>query len=425
MRCVNNLKTSVLIIVLFISFGLIDSYAEETESNKDLIRLYIDADFSNSSSSSLAIKNGILTALLENENAISGHPVDLVILDHHGNARRSKNNLLKYDSDTNALAVYCGLHSSPVLSNSELINKNEILLLDPWAAASPITRRPDDFGRNWVFRLSVDDTKAGEFLVQCAIDHEKFSKPVMLLEDTPWGKSNRKTVTSALIKRGVDPSNIYSFNWKLRASGSSKILSDIYKSGADVILLVANAPEGESIMKAMAERKPEERLPIRSHWGITGGNLFNSLGENIIIDQLDLKFIQTSFSFIDKPVPQYAEKVFELLQQVDPTIMNPEDLRAPVGFIHAYDLTKLLITAVESIEWQGSAADNRDKVRDALENITVPVRGLVKVYVKPFRAFLVSDPDAHEALSENDFKMAEYERSGAIKLIKNKGNENK
>ena len=306
--------------------------------------------------------------------------------------------------------------------NLDLIQNNEILLLDPWAAAGPITRRTDRTGKNWVFRLSVDDTKAGEVLVKYAIDQEKYKKPALLLENTGWGKSNQKTISSALSKRNIEPISIVYFDWKLGKAGASEIISDIYQAGADVVFLVANAPEGKTIMSAMSERNSDERLPIRSHWGITGGELFKSLGENVITNLLDLKFLQTSFSFIDTSIQKHAHDVFNNLMKIDPTIKDFEDLKAPVGFIHAYDLTKLLMVAIESVEWKGKSVQNRAKVRDALENILAPVKGLIKVYEKPFEKFSEQNQDAHEALSENDMKMAKYLKSGAIKLINSTGN---
>jgi len=48
---------------------------------------------------------------------------------------------------------------SPYIKNRGLINKNNIPLLVPWAAGGPITRYPQS--DNWVFRLSIDDSKAG------------------------------------------------------------------------------------------------------------------------------------------------------------------------------------------------------------------------------------------------------------------------
>ncbi len=130
------------------------------------LNIYLDADRSGAKASGLSIEQGIRTALSEVNNTIGGKKVNLVIRDHHGNAARSLMHLQEFIQDKNALVVFSGLHSTPLLENLNLINNNQILLLDPWAAAGPITRGKSK--ENWVFRLSIDDTKAGSVIVNSA-----------------------------------------------------------------------------------------------------------------------------------------------------------------------------------------------------------------------------------------------------------------
>ncbi len=381
------------------------------------IRLYLDADLSNLRNSGLSIERGIRVALEEQHNNLAGRRVEIVVRDHHGNASRSLKHLKEFENDPQALAVFCGLHSPPVLANLAYIQEQQILLLDPWAAAGPITRAADAQGRNWVFRLSVDDTKAGHVLVREAIDHEGYKRPALLLEDTGWGRSNEKTIKAALAERGLEAVCVRFFDWKLGQIGAREYLADMSTKGADVIFLVANAPEGKVFVRAMCEREEAARMPIRSHWGITGGDFFDSLGKEILIREVDLRFLQTSFSFLQEPLDRRAEKVFRQLQALVPSVLSVHDLKAPVGFVHAYDLTQLLIAAVEEVDWSADMDVNRRCVRDALENLSAPVVGLVKTYRKPFRPFRAEDPDAHEALGEQDLRMAQYSESGAILLM--------
>ena len=103
-------------------------------------RIYLDADFTGSRSSSLAIEQGIRTALDMADYQIGGKPVDLIRMDHRGNSRQSLENLKAIELDAGALAVFCGLHSPPVLAHLDFIHEAQLLFLDPWAAAEPITR---------------------------------------------------------------------------------------------------------------------------------------------------------------------------------------------------------------------------------------------------------------------------------------------
>jgi len=383
------------------------------------LRLYLDADKTGTKESGNSIEQGIRLALSEIDYSIKGISIELLIRDHHGSSRRSRLHLEEFLDDSEGLAVFGGLHSPPLLANLDYINKNQILILDPWAAAGPITRSMDDTGRNWIFRLSVDDTHAGEIITRQAIDNEGFRKPALLLEDTGWGRSNNSTMISSLAARGITPADLIWFHWNIGENGAREILSDIYNSGADVIFLVANAPEGITFFRAMSERNSIERLPIRSHWGITGGNIFDQLGPQMLVDEIDLQFIQTSFSFLNKNQTVFAADVFNRASSMFSGIDRKEDIQAPCGFIHAYDLTRILISALEQMNISENARENRENLRITLENLNEPVEGLIKIYTKPFEKYSPDIKSAHEALSIEDLRMAQFTINNGIKLMEN------
>jgi branched-chain amino acid transport system substrate-binding protein len=388
-------------------------------NGKDMptVKFYLDLDRTGARSSGVSIEQGIRLALSEIDYTLEGHRVELVIKDHHGSTRRSRLHMEEFIDDPSALLVYAGLHSPPVLGNLDYINDHEILLLVPWAAAGPITRTPDEEGKNWVFRVSVDDTKAGEMITSFACDREGYRRPALLLEDTGWGRSNYKTMSEALVRRGLMPAKVIWFNWNIGDLGAREMLEDIYSSGADVIFLVANATEGITFFKAMTARKERERLPIRSHWGITGGNIVEVLGTDTLVNKLNLKFIQTTFSFLNTPLSPFSRDVFSRLTDLYPDIRSGEDVKAPCGFIHAYDLTRILIRAVQQSGLVEDMQENRRRLRDALENLQSPVTGLVKDYIRPFAPFSMEQDCAHEALGGEDLRMAYFTESGGIRLV--------
>ncbi len=380
----------------------------------DSVRIYVDADRTTTLPATRSIELGIRTALSEVGNRLGGRPVEIVSLDHRGNSGRSRRNLERYLADPRALVVYSGQHSPPILAHREWIHRNRVLLLDPWAAAGPITRTHQ--AENWIFRLSVDDSKAGFVLVDYAFDHRGLRNPALLLEDTGWGHSNAETLGRALLDRGVEAAGVRWFHWSLTEESARILLREIGATGADCIFLVANAPEAETIVRAMASLDLAERLPICSHWGLTGGRFAQSLPASLRA-RVDLTFLQTSYSFVDRPDDSFGQEVFARASRLEPeTLRNPSDLSAPTGFIHAYDLTRILIAAVEAVGLEADMSTNRMRVREALENLKVPVRGLIKTYRSPFRPYDQEHPDAHEALSAEDLTMARYAADGVIHL---------
>jgi len=405
MRCLpKSIHAQVVVAILALLFSGGVSAAVESDS---ALRIYIDADFTHASASSVAIEQGIRTALSEEGNLLDGRPVEILRRDHHGNTRRSQDNIALFAQDKQALAIFTGMHSPPVLANLQAIHENHLLTLVPWAAAGQITRYPSE--ENWVFRLSVDDTKAGDVLIDYALSARGLKKPVLLLEDTGWGSSNMTSMQQALKSRGHAPAEVFQFKWGLSEQTARDIYRDVLASGADAIILVANAPEAETLVRAMNLFDQAERLPIISHWGITGGSFAENLGYDIL-SGFDLVFLQTSFSFLSQPDSLMGQKVLKRAMQLFPEqIGSAKDIRPPTGFIHAYDLTRLLIAAVRKVGLTNEIEVDRQNVRAALENLPVSVPGLIKLYQRPFRPFHKGDDDAHEALGRKDLTLARYE----------------
>lgn len=379
------------------------------------LKIYISADRTGAKESGISIEQGVRTALSILHNKLANEEVELVLLDHRGSTPRFKKHLKQFLNDEKALVMYSGLHSPPLLSQKKFINENKIPMLDPWAAAGPITRY--NSAENYIFRVSIDDSKAGEIIAKNAILKEKFSQPFLLLENTGWGKSNKKTMGKALKSLDIPSVKSKFFNWNIGKNEAKIILHNIINSKADVIFFVGNSPEGKTFIKAMSEFPKESRIPIRSHWGITGGD-FPSVINNSIREKIDLQFIQTSFSFINKPLDNHATKVFKELQKLYPNIKTYKDLKAPVGFIHAYDATLILNEAMNNIALSNNIQQNRQNLKKALESINNPVEGLIKIYHKPFSVFSKDNLDAHEALGSEDFVMGKYGQENEIILIK-------
>lgn len=388
------------------------SHSNDPSASK-VLKIYLDADRSRAKDSGIAIERGIKTALSEVNNKLFGLPVEIELCDHRGNSQRSKAHLEKFLEDSRALVVFSGLHSPPLLAHREYINHNGIIVLDPWAAAGPITRFPSK--TNSIFRLSVDDWKAGPFIINYLIK-EGYRKPYLLLENTGWGKSNEKSMNKALKGSKANLKGISWFNWNIKQSQTIEIYNKAFLSGADCVVLVSNATEGVYFTKYIASLPKEKRLPIFSHWGIVD-SMFTAQVTREMRKKLKLLFIQTSFSFFNKGRNQHSIQVFEKAQSLFPTIQTPYDIKAPAGFIHGYDLTKILISACAQMRLTENMKENRKRLRDSLENISGPIKGLIKTYHHPFRPFSENDPDAHEALGIDDFSMAYFGEKDEIRLM--------
>ena len=368
------------------------------------LKIYIDADFSNYYQSSRSIEVGILSSLTYHKKLFPKTEISVQRLDHRSNNRRSLSNLKKAMSDPKALAVFCGMHSPPVLANRDFINDNKILLMDPWAAAAPITRSKSQ--ENYIFRLSVDDRTAGQFLIEQAISKHHSKRPYLLLEDTAWGKNNWHTLSKAISKNNIINAGTSWFKWNLSNHAINKLISDLKKANADCIILVANANESVRIVNALASH--DILTPVISHWGLTGGVFHEKLTQKG--RKISLSFIQTSLDLYNSRNHQIIKSSIKLF----PNDFKNNYIKAPSGFVHAHDLCSLLLHASKD-HFDKRSTELRQAVKNELENLNAPIKGLIKVYSKPFSKYSISKPFSHEALRSSDYRMAFYDDNGIIR----------
>ena len=382
-----------IVLLCFLGFSL---YGEK-------LTIYIDADFSNYYESSRSIEVGILSSLHINKEKLHKTKIEVKRLDHRGNNRRSLQNLKTAADDPNTLAVFCGMHSPPVLANKDFINEHKLLLLNPWAAAAPITRTQSK--DNYIFRLSLDDSTVGQFLIESALNIHNTKNPYLLLEDTAWGKNNWKTLTQAINKAQISSSGSDWFKWNLSEYAAEKIILNLKESNADSIILVGNANESAIIVNAIS--KANLNIPIISHWGVTGGEFYEKLSPEA--QQHPFLFIQSSLD-LSKPTDH---KIIKTSSTLFPNDFNNHYIKAPSGFIHAYDLTSLLLEASQN-KLNKRHIELRESVKEELESLKSPVHGLLKTYQKPFSLYRINQAFSHEALGVQDYRMAYFNQQGQI-----------
>lgn len=361
------------------------------------ILIGLDADMSSGSRmSGEAIRRGIVVAIdeINRSGGVLGRPLELVVRDHRGNPARGMDNIEEFALTEGLVAVIGGIHTPVALAEMDSIHRHRIIYLSPWAAGTPIV----DNGRepNYAFRVSACDACTSQFLVARTFGLG-YKRPALLLENTGWGVSSEKAITFQLQLKGLETSAVIWFH-----RGTVDFTEQIEKArseGADVILLVSNSPEGAVLVKSMAALPEEHRLPVISHWGITGGDFFEETRDTL--PKVDFVFMQT-FSFLDPPNPQKAMEVYEAYKRLFPETTSPRDVFSPVGTAHAYDLVHILSLAIKR-----AGTTDRPAVRDALERIE-RYEGLMRLYGPPFTA------DNHEALNTSDMRLAKYDKDGAI-----------
>jgi len=360
-------------------------------TNDDII-IGLNADLAAGSSlSGLSIKRGIQLAITEinQKGGLLGKKLKLIVKDNSGISARGRDNMLYFSRLDNLLAVMCGIYSPIALSVLDIVHQHKIIFLDPWAAATKIV--DNGYSPNYVFRVSVRDEYAGEFLVEKSL--EKYHKIALLLVNDGWGKGNEQIMNKILSSKKLKPVSIQWFNWGEK--DMTVQLNLIEAAGADVIILVAGPVEGVFMIKNMASRT--KKIPIISHWGITGGYFWKTVNREL--NEVQLSFLQ-SFSFFNLTTErsQYLKEQYFKTYDVN----HPGKIVAPVGTANAFDLVHLLAKAVKK-----AATIDRQAVRNALEELD-SYHGVIKYYNPPFTK------ENHDALDLSSYILCQYDQNGYI-----------
>ncbi len=377
------------------------------------LELVIDADYSIAADGARAIESGVRAALEERDYRLGGLPVRVRSVDHRGNAKRSLATMKQYLDSDRALAMVGGIHSPPYLGNRDFINDAGILLLLPWSAAAPITRAGP--GRtNWIFRLSVDDARAGDVLVGHAVDTRGCSRPALLLVDTSWGRSNRALLEAALARRGKTASAVVMFPSTIGAAAAASVAAGVSRSGADCAILLATAVDGAVLLPALHAQGRDIR--VISHWGILAGN-FPAMTSPDVREAVRLEVLETCG--LRAEALGSAALARALATDAARPATRLSDIRGSVGFVHGHDLAQLLVAAADQIaerpDWiAGDIATRRGLLRDALEHLAAPVEGILRTYRTPFSPYRPDRPDSHEALGSDDLCMARFAADGTL-----------
>ena len=351
----------------------------------------LDAEFGlKTSNSAQGVQRGIEIALDEINRAggvLGGRPLKLVTRDNRSISAVGVDNLRELAAMPDLVAVFGGKFSPIYIESLPVVHELGLPLLNPWGSADRITDH--DFRPSYTFRLSLKDAWAAPAFVNFARERHGATRLGVMLPNTAWGRSNRDALDKAAAAGKTTLVGTRWYNW-----GDPSLLvsyQELRAAGAQAIVLVANEVEGSILVREVAALPADQRLPIISHWGMTGGEFARLAGS--ALDQVDFAVIQT-FSFQGKKSPT-ARRVMQALQQRY-GVPSPEDVPSAVGVAQAYDLTHLLARAVDK-----AGSTDRRKIRDALERLG-PYQGLVQSYPAPFT------PQRHDALSASNVFFARY-----------------
>jgi branched-chain amino acid transport system substrate-binding protein len=350
-----------------------------------------------SSTSDEAILVGARLAI-EDINSAGGLPggrrLELVARDNRGVPSRGVHNARAFAEMPDMPAFLCGKFSAIALEQLPVLHENKLVLLNPWSAADAII--DNGYSPNFAFRIGLRDSWA----IAHMLDHLSRSglgDIGLMMPSTAWGRSSAAAIETLV--PGYSDVRIRATAWHLWGGDLDIVASyrELLRAGARSILLVANEREGAALVRGVAALPPSERLPIVSHWGITGGDFAEMCGP--ALNEVDLQVVQT-FSF-HQPRNALAKSLASRAARAL-GFDDPRRIPSAIGVAHAYDLVHLLALGISL-----APSADRSAVRDALERLPAH-EGVIRRYAPAF------SPTRHEGLQASDIFLARFDSAGRL-----------
>jgi branched-chain amino acid transport system substrate-binding protein len=366
------------------------------------VRIGLDAEIGHQTSTSDdAIRLGMEIAIDEinaSGGVLNGRPLELVVSDNRSVPARGVDNFRALAAKPDLVAVVGGKFSPVVLAQLPLAHELKLPLFSPWSAIDAFIDH--DLKPSYTFRLSLRDGWIMPLLFRQA-ERRGIKAVGLLVPNGSWGRGNAEVAARHANRGGkVRLAKTQWYDW------TDDNMLDEYQAltaaGAEAILFVGNEMEGARLVKMIAAQPKEKRLPVLSHWGMSGGDFFGLAGP--ALGEVDLTLVQ-SFSFLDPLNKRGRFLRDEALKRKG--LATPERLLSALGIAQAYDLTHILANAVNK-----AGSTERAKIRDALENLGA-YQGVIKKYAPPFTR------GRHEALGPEQMFMARYRPNGALVRVGN------
>lgn len=351
------------------------SYAEAQQS----IKIGLSGPFTGGSAAmGVSMRDGVKLAAQEINKAggILGRQVLLVERDDEAKNELGVQIAQELINKEQVVATVGFINTGVSLASQRFYQEAEIPVMNNVATGTLVTRQfiGAEHKANYIFRNSANDTIQSAMIAE-TVKKSGYTKPAIIADSTNYGQLGRADLEKALAERGLKPVVVEKFN-----IGDTDMTAQALRAreaGADVVLTYAIGPELAQTVNAVV--KLGWKVPVMGSWTLSMASFIDAAGANgegVMMPQ----------TFIQQPSTPKRKSFIEAYQAT----YKVERIPSPVSAAQGYDSMYLLAAAIN----QAKSTDGR-KIREALENLTTKVEGVVTTYDRPFT------PTDHEAITAN------------------------
>ena len=343
----------------------------------------------------ISMRDGVKLAVAEinAKGGVLGRQLQMVERDDEAKNERGVQVAQELINKERVVATVGYINTGVAIASQRFYQAAKIPVMDNVATGSIVTKQfnAPEFPDNYIFRNAANDTVQSAMIVEEAVVKRKLTKVAILADSTNYGQLGREDLEKTLNAKGIKPVAVEKFN--IKDVDMTAQLLKAKQAGAQAILTYGIGPELAQIANGM--EKLGWKVPMIGSWTLSMGNFLDNAGKNGNGATMPQTFIQDPNTPKRKAFIEAYQKTYKI-----------DRIPSPVSAAQGYDSIYLLAAAMK----QAGTTDG-PKVREALENLTEKVDGVVMTYNKPFTH------DDHEAIKAGVPVMGEA-KDGHIVLAK-------
>jgi|SRR5450830_278883 len=371
------------VLNLFKRTALVAGLAVAAMAQAQDIKLGFNGDLS-ASPSAQSGKAGVIgiQAAIDDINAaggVLGKKLTLVVRDDQSQPPKSIQNMSDLIDNEKVVAVFGPTNSGNALAWRHIPNQKKVISMGMIGSGTDITKPMSPGADNYMFRTSMVDREQVAALVAYA-KKSGAAKIGLMGETTGYGQGGLKDLEEISKLQGLAPLAVEKFG--VADTDMTSQLNKMKAAGVETVLVWAQGTPTGQLIRSM--EKINYFPTMLTSWAADNITFFDAAGKNLASKPV---FLRTMVN----PSTPAQKKLYE---------RTGSQLAAPSAFpfvVHGYDATLLVVAAIKQAGTTEGA-----KLREALENLSAPVQGVMKTYDKPF------SKTEHEALKAGDLAFVKW-----------------
>jgi branched-chain amino acid transport system substrate-binding protein len=237
-----------------------------------------------------------------------------------------------------------------------------------------------------IFRFAAHDGIQAAMVVEEAINR-KLTKVAILHDSTNYGASGRDDLLSQIKKQGNKLEIVATDKFNIGDKDMTAQLLRAKSAGAQAVLIWGIGPELAAVANGMA--KAGMKVPLIGGWTLSMSNYIDNAAKNGNGTLMPQTFIEEAITPKAKSFIDGYHKAYKVSR-----------IPSPVSAAQGYDAVYIFAAAVK----QAQSTDTK-KIKEALEDLREPVKGVIATWQKPFSVWDPANEDSHEAFRRDQVVM--------------------